>query len=162
MGKTINGQGKLPYSNKRIGLGSYGANGCGLIAIYNAMTLIGKNVTLQDVTDDLRNYMLWFGLGGLKPSGLNFYFTFHNIKYKQISSISSLSSSVEEGSVFVFVVMNNKKDIFEGFHTMAGQYINGEYRIYNRYNNRTSYAPYASLKDGFREEVWIYGILLEP
>ena len=162
MGKTINGQDKLPYSDKRIGLGTYGANGCGLIAVYNAMQLIGKNVTLQDVTYVLRNHMLFWGLGGLKPSGLDFYFTVHNIEYTQISSMSSLSASVEDGNVFVFVVMNNKKNIFEGFHTMAGQYINGEYRIYNRYNGRTSYATYASLKDGFREELWIYGILLEP
>ena len=160
IGSLINGQGSLPYSDASIGLGSYGASGCGVIAIYNAMQLLGNSVSLQDVADEVFPEMIGLGAGGIGPWSLDSYFSNHNIQYTPIYHPSTLYNNVTEGSVFVFTVLNDRNDIFGGFHTMAGQYINGNYRIYNRYNESISYAEYGSLVDGFTKGVWIYGVLI--
>ena len=161
MGYTINGQENLAYADQRIGVGTYGNNGCGLIAVYNAMQLIGQAVTLQDVAVELFDEMILSGAGGLNPFALDDYFTNHGIPFTSLYAEVFLETNVKEGSVFVFVVMNNKDNLFEGFHMMAGQYVNGKYRIYNRYNNSTAYESYTSWSEGFGEELWFYGVLLE-
>ena len=155
----VNGQSKLPYSDVRIGLGSYGKSGCAFIAIYNAMQLIGHSTSLADVTSEVyeQHGTICFGAGGVSPWSIQRYFTAHGIKVSGSYSLQSLSQEVTEGSVIVFTVLNNSKNIFEGWHAMTALYTGGNYLVFNKDNSSSTYKPYSSLEDAFLNGVWIYG-----
>ena len=63
---TLNGQLALPFAGEKLGLGTYGKNGCGIIAVYNALQLLGRPQPLGEIgTDFVRHHRLLFGgLGG--------------------------------------------------------------------------------------------------
>lgn len=44
---------------------------------------------------------------------------------------------------------------------MTAQYINGEYQVYNLYNNSVSAKAFSDLRDAFENGRWIYGYSLE-
>ena len=47
---TLNGQLALPFAGEKLGLGTYGKNGCGIIAVYNALQLLGRPQPLGEIT----------------------------------------------------------------------------------------------------------------
>ena len=63
---TLNGQLALPFAGEKLGLGTYGKNGCGIIALYNALQLLGRPQPLGEIgADFVRHHRLLFGgLGG--------------------------------------------------------------------------------------------------
>ena len=50
---TLNGQLALPFAGEKLGLGTYGKNGCGIIALYNALQLLGRPRPLGEIGADL-------------------------------------------------------------------------------------------------------------
>jgi len=135
----INGQGSFKYADSSMMLGSYADNGCGVIAVYNAMQLLGKPQALGTVEDDLFlcGGFLAGGLLGVKPWAIDDYFASQNISCTGYISATKLSHDVQEGSIIVFMILNNKNTIWKGAHYMAAQYINGQYAVYNLYSNMT-------------------------
>ena len=155
---VINGQGKLPYSDVAIGFGSYGKSGCQYIATYNAMQLIGKPQPLDKVTSEVfLNGAVALGAGGAGPWATASYFDAHGIEFTGSFSADGLVDSISDGSVIVFTVFYPT-----GWHAMTAQYINGEYNVFNRYDNLTDAKTYSSLKDVYSNGWWIYGFRIDP
>ena len=156
---VINGQGNLPYSDTRIGLGSYGKSGCAYITIYNALQLIHQPIPLGDISKDvLINYgTLLIGAGGVPPWNMENYFAANGIETMGSYSYKALTAGIKEGDVIVFTVLNNKSNVFKGWHAMTALYTCGNYLIFNQYNDLPSYKAYTELNEAFSEGVWIYG-----
>ena len=149
----VNGQGNLPYSDERIGLGSYGESGCAYIATYNAMQLIGDPQPLSIVTIEMFFYgAVALGAGGAGPWATEAYFDAHGIDYTGYYSVDRLVANISEGSVIVFTVFYPT-----GWHAMTALYTGGKYLVFNRYNDSSNYEPYSSLDDVISNGVWIYG-----
>jgi len=74
---------------------------------------------------------------GVKPWAIDDYFASQNISCTGYISATKLSHDVQEGSIIVFMILNNKNTIWKGAHYMAAQYINGQYAVYNLYSNMT-------------------------
>ena len=160
---TINGQGILPYANDPLGFSTYARSGCAVIAIYNAMQLLGKPQSLGSTADEFLFYCgsIGFGLGGVGPWSFDNYFRRHDVDYTRLPSYDKLTDNISEGDIIVFTAMNKKWNPFGGFHTMTAQYINGEYQVYNLYNNSVSAKAFSDLRDAFENGRWIYGYSLE-
>ena len=149
----VNGQSKLPYSDVRIGLGSYGKSGCPYIATYNAMQLIGKPQSLSSITSEMFRYgAVAFGAGGAGPWATAKYFDAHEIDYTGSFSADRLVANISEGSVIVFTVFYPT-----GWHAMTALYAGGRYLVFNEDNSSSTYKPYSSLENAFLNGVWIYG-----
>ena len=159
----INGQGRLPYSNNRIGLGTYGSSGCAYIAVYNAMQLIGKGKSLHSITQDfLYKYgVVFFGAGGVAPMQIEAYIQSQGIAYTSSSSMSDLTDNISEGSVIIFTVWNDKSDIFSGWHAMTALYTEGSYLVFNQYNDSKTFSEFSSLDEAFPKGVWLHGIRID-
>lgn len=74
---------------------------------------------------------------------------------------SKFTDSINEGDVIIFTVMNDRADIFQGFHTMAAQYIGGRYIVYNHDGMGGEGDPRDTLINNGSSELFVYGIKIE-
>lgn len=158
----INGQGTFAFAQEAFGLGTYANNGCGTIAVYNAMQLLGKPTSLGMITDELINIggLIAGGTMGITPGSIRDYFISRGISCDGYVSFDSLSNNVQEGSIIIFVVLNNAHTILGGAHYMAAQYCGGQYNIYNMYNDWTGTAQRRSLCQPYGYSGYLYGYII--
>ena len=158
----IHNQQTFLYSAEDVGLSTYSASGCAIIATYNAMQLLGKPTSLGSIRDEYlyQHGTILFGLGGCGPWSFDNYFESHGINCTGYSSLASLEANVSEGDVIIFTVMNTWYNAFDGFHTMAAQYIGGVYLVYNAFSYSTSASPVHALTALYENDLWIYGYIV--
>lgn len=130
------------YYNWQFGARTLDYNGCGVIATYNVMRMLGYNPNLASVAYDIeRNHgtLLW-GYAGTDPSHPLDYFNSHGIRvrsYYNISSLESAARNINCSNQFIMMCFwNNKNDLTKGAHFIAvRKQANGEYIAYNRYDD---------------------------
>lgn len=157
----VNGQSVVEYAEEKFGLGSISNSGCALIATYNVMQALGTPESLYDIMQDYQNIYgtLLFGAWGVGPCNIEKYLIGNNITFTPYWRASSLDRNVESRSVVIFTVQNSK-NIFKGFHTMAAIYNDGSYYIFNRYNKSSA----VEKKDSLTEIIagrWICGYCIK-
>ena len=159
-GRLINGQGDQDWSDYPVGFGTYGNNGGGIIALYNAMQLLGRSVSLGDVNRAMFwEYMLaGGGLLGIPPESICHYLDAHNVRYLCVSSPDILAEFQAEGAIIILYVINNIDNIFEGCHVMTAQYTNGQYVVYNRYNLDKETQAFNSISSIYEGGALVYAI----
>ena len=176
----IYGQGNVPYGNMKYGISSVGFSGCEAVAIYNALILIDKPVSFEVI----RNNMLFsiskgggYGMAGLFGGDqgdimntLNaLRVNYVHASYEQLNALDSdtvmiigywssmsfsLGFSVRNKEVFINI---------PSIHTVAVHYTNGEYIIYNPFNNSQDVSRLSSLRELLTEgRKYIYGFILQP
>lgn len=71
-GIYINGQGREAYADYRFGLGNYSNNGCGAIAVYNALISMGDYESPSNITSNMerRNGLMLGGVMGGNPAAI--------------------------------------------------------------------------------------------
>ena len=155
---TLNGQLALPFAGEKLGLGTYGKNGCGIIAVYNALQLLGRPQPLGRIGAAFiqRHRLLFSGLGGTAPWFIAVFFREQGVPCAGSFSCRRLSETSTEGSVIVFTVMNGRHP-FRGFHTMAAQKDCGGFTVYNVGPYDSGSRRCSSLRDAFPGGVFIRG-----
>ena len=158
----INGQAVFDYANEKCGLGTYAKNGCGVIAIYNAMQLLKKPQSLSSIETafQYKYGMILYGLGGIDPWSFGEYFDSKNIAYKGYNSYTDLEGDLSNGDVIVFTVRNSRRNILRGYHTMAARFIGGRFVVYNISSIITTPTPVNSLDPVYGDAMWIYGYIV--
>ena len=156
----IHDQARFPYSEEAVGLGSYADSGCAIIATYNALQLLGKTVSLGSIRDEylFKHGTILLGLGGVGPWSFDDYFESHGINCAGYLSFDSLHANISEGGVVIFTLMNDVSNITKGFHTMAAQYVNGKYHVYNGYSSGVQVV--SNLRDVNSGNMWIWGYIV--
>ena len=157
----INGQKVFEHAEESMMFGTYRDNGCGIIALYNAMQLLEKPQALGKIEDQvfIRGGMLAGGLLGIRPGVIGDYFSANNIPSAKYSSFEALSQDVYEGAVVVFMVQNNIDNIFDGCHYMTAQYTEGQYIVYNISSTSSDSVSISSLDPVYRNSRWICGYI---
>ena len=158
----INGQEVFNYANYPCGIGTYAQNGCAVIAIYNAMQLLGNAQSLGSIEHEFltKHGMILWGVFGSGPWSFDNYFDSHGISNVGYASYDSLMQNLYEGAIVVFTVWNKKWNVLKGFHTMAAQYLGGQFVVYNYYMQYTS-AYYATSLDALdADSGWLYGYIV--
>ena len=158
----INGQGVFEFADSSFLFGTYADNGCGAIAIYNAMQLLGNPQSLGKIEDELflNGSFLMGGHWGVEPWSINDYFHAHGYTCSGYASFDKLHQNIAEGSIVVFLALNDKKNPMAGMHFMTAQYTGKEYVIYNVYNNYTDVILRPSLDAIDDNYAWMYGYIL--
>ena len=158
----INGQAICPYAEETMGLGTYADNGCGIIAVYNSMQLLGVQVSLASVDTDLyiENGYFACGLLGITLDSIQKYYQKHHISCTRYYSYSSMVASLSDGDVIVFMSMNNANNPLKGFHYMAAQYHSGQYVVYNPWSDYGSSITTNSLDPVYGKACWFRGFIV--
>lgn len=158
----INGQVIFEYANARCGIGNYAHNGCAIIAIYNAMQLTGRAQSLGAIEHEFltEHGMILGGAFGSGPWSFDNYFAAHGISNVGYRCYLCFLENVSDGDVIVFTVVNNGWNPCKGFHTMAAQYVDGQFVVYNVYNDYASPWYTDSLNSIFKHSNWLYGYII--
>ena len=159
---VINGQGAFKFSQTAFGMGSYAHNGCGAIAIYNAMQLLGYDISLGMIYDQITNkYGLCMGgLFGIKASVIDDVFAERGITCTGYWSGNDLMQNVQEGNVVILYVMNDASTLFRGFHYVTAQYVDGQFLGYNVYNNSIQPEPANFVCQPYDNSCYLYGFMI--
>ena len=158
----INGQAVFPYAGERMGWGTYAKNACGIIAVYNAMQLLGYKESLGLVEAEISNAggLCLVGLFGVKCQAIGNYLTAHNIPYTGYRSYSTMIQSLSDGDIIIFEVINNRLNILKGYHYMTAQYLGGEFIVYNHSSYQTSSLTVSTLDPVYGNSSWHYGFVI--
>jgi len=146
----INGQAVGIIPELRYGLFSMSYNGCEVIAVYNALVYLNKNISLDEVSYIMEKHRILLGIFGCSPYCFN---KLENlIKAEKIINIEGFSA-------FIISMWNNKPFI-SGIHTMFCICNNGRITVYNRYNQDKHERVYPDFKSfaGSRKIISIYSV----
>lgn len=151
--KCINGQ-KVDQrvKNMRYGFFKMPYNGCGVIAVYNALTLKGKNVAIEEIVKKAEETMgvMWFGgLFGTRPKMISGLLEGLEVGYDKYTR--NFEDKIESGEIYIISVWNGKH-IWNGIHTVA--FLCGKDKsitVYNRYSDSVRPSEYKTdgAKTGF-------------
>ena len=157
--ELINGQGCFPDADLPLGLGTFRNNGCGVIAAYNTMELLGLHQELQAVAAEFLwlHGMLLFGLLGVAPWSLGDYLARHRVAHRGYLSRKRLERDLRNGDIVLYTVINSIKNPFLGCHTMAAQYCDGQFLVCNESNLCPHPRVRSNLEESYRGGAWIYG-----
>jgi len=158
----INGQKACLYSDEAFGWGTYGKNGCGIIAIYNSMQLLGYKESLATIDTEIfieGGYAFGWLLGVFNCT-IDNYYSRHDIPCKGYSSYPAMLSDLKSGDVIVFLVWNDKRNLLKGQHHMAAQYCNNQFEVYNWSSHSTQSAIFSSLDPIYINSSWAYGYIV--
>ena len=100
------------------------------------------------------------GLFGVFNWAIDNYYSRHNIPCKGYSSYSSMRADLSDGDVIIFLVWNNKNNIFKGQHYMAAQYQNNQFAVYNWSSSKTTPISVSSLDSIYVNSKWAYGYIV--
>lgn len=131
----INGQ--SAYSAYHFGLSTMDKVGCGIIAVYNALRLLGEPVKFADLIREFETNStetISFGFFGINPFAMKKYFQMHSIPYSKLRSIEELEKTKESGGIYILTFWNDAKKLTQGAHTVALCYREGKFTVYNRTN----------------------------
>ena len=139
-------------------MGFFGAdyNGCGWIAVYNAMIMLGKQQEATSVISyfDTADRTVLFGTFGAAPSAVTSYFASQELT-GWVSSIPLLMPSnteelAQQATACVLLYGHSR-----GAHYVALQWNGNAYNVYNYNCTAASIAEYLEAEGGFFIMMWL-------
>jgi len=133
-------------------------NGGEIIAVYNALHLCGKQISLAELILEFEaNGMAMLGgFAGTDPKKLGLYFSAHGTDWQTIATDTEAETwfASSEKTVFVYSYFDLKCPTeLKGLHTVAGVWENNVLKVYNISDNdksATEYPSFAQFKKGKR------------
>ena len=117
-------------------------NGCGIIAVYNALLLLGERPDFRVVTEYYEKHGKWFwGLLGTKPWKLGSY-----VK-KQGYKLKLTSPKKADNGIYLITVWNKRP----GMHFMALNKTDNGLQVYNGYRRHDTYDLYDGFESFFED-----------
>ena len=161
MDELIYNQTKIPKSQWRYGLRTSAATGCGWIATYNALRLMGYRPKPEDLIRYYeRQVPLLHGNGGTVIQGPALFFQQHGFSVETLSVEARFDRVAKDADVCILFYYWRKKWKI-GAHFVTVQYRNGKFTGYNTF--RTSDGPDdygASLADFLKEKKFFAPFLI--
>ena len=144
----INGQGLDPIKDMRYGISNIARAGCGVIAVYNALLLLGNPHRFQDVVAwGDQKAAAAFGLLGTLPWKAKRLFQRLGYTVSAITDEALLDSGARHADVCLFTYWNQKGSIRRGMHTVCLQYRSGAIDVYNLSNRCAGVSHKSTLKE---------------
>ena len=178
--EPINGQKLCKYMDLNFRWLTLSDNGCAIIAIYNALGLTGRKVSIPEIVDYFDSPLFNLRVFGVMPNEIGDFLSDYDISYKEANSLADLESLLSGGGTAIVTRWNEVAtleypiglglsiickvpNVFAGAHTMTIVHDgNGKYTVYNRYGNRDRIYEYNSLEEFMGSEVqFISGYYLE-
>lgn len=144
----INGQGLPPVRDMRYGVVDVARAGCGVIAVYNALLLLGNPHPFPDVIAwGDRKAAAAFGLLGTLPWKAKGLFRRLGCTVATVTDKALFDRRAREADVCLFTYWNKKGSIRQGMHTVCLQYRSGGMDVYNLSNYRAEVSRKPSLEE---------------
>ena len=156
----INGQGSCAVSRYCFGLFRMAYNGCGAIAVYNALKLCGETVDFREIASKLEKYLVLFGTFGLSPDGIGKYLSSTGREFRKFTDYNDFAENVKHGRVFIICYWT-KEPWRSTSHFIAFERKHDCYVLYNLYNNSTGPVRTKDIFSICTERRYIRGYMLE-
>lgn len=168
--RPVNGQLLCPYGEMPFGLWRVGRNGCALLAVYNALGLLGCPLSMEQIRDA---FTRWYRprLFGVFPGELRRFFRRRGLQVERMPHEGALQQRLQQGGVGILTYWNCKFSLFglrlpkfwKGAHTVAVcRGADGRYVVYNPLANRKAALGCHSLSVLFGPSLWLSGCHLSP
>lgn len=134
----VNGQALGAVSGVKFGVKTMAYNGCGVLAVSNALTLCGLNVPLADVAYVMERYRLFWGLLGVNFYALALALRKWNIRAKALWRRQALQQALSENRICLLAYWT-AKPFRSSAHIVclrAGK--DGLATVYNLYNRSST------------------------
>lgn len=160
MPELIYNQTQIPKEQYRYGFRSSAAVGCGWIALYNALTLLGKRVNIPALIRRLERALpLVNGNAGTFAATPVFLLRSLGFSTHTTADPRQFDSLAKEAPVCIlFYYWRTKWRI--GSHFVALRYENGQFWGYNTYTNSTGPDPYGPSLRAFLRTQGYFGCIL--
>lgn len=144
----INGQGLPPVRDMRYGIVDIARSGCGVIAVYNALLLLGSPHCFQDVVAwGDKKAAAAFGLLGTLPWKAKSLFRRLGYAVTAVTDQELFDRHAQRADVCLFTYWNQRGSVRQGMHTVCLQYRSGAIEVYNLHNSCAEVSRKPSLKE---------------
>jgi len=97
-------------------------NGCGWIATYNAMKLLGEKVDVENIIDYLNHYTIIKGKLGTNPAGIKNFFKERSFSLKSTSHVEKFNSYSKNCGAGIILYLSNQTAHYVAFNKSGEQY----------------------------------------
>lgn len=158
--KYINGQELGEIADYKYGNYTMAQSGCGVIAAYNAISLLGGVPNMPELIRYFeQNGMVMNAALGTNPYSIGNYFKGNGYEVENITH--NLDDALTGNNVIILTSWIDADNILQGSHTVAIEKDeNGQIVVYNPYGNSTEADDFASIKDYLKGRSLITGQLL--
>lgn len=133
-------------SEFRIGLKKAAHCGCGAIAVFNAMSIIGREPKMCDIIEAIeKKGLLFYGMFGTNPVAIGKYLTKQGIVWKRYKKTAQIEQDYEDGDA-VICLYNWAASSGLGAHYVALDRKEGIWRGYNVFSSSDKIYEYKSLQ----------------
>lgn len=142
----LNGQGMGELKDMRIGSCTFAHSGCGAIATFNAMSMIGREPKIEEIVDFYEhNGLILNARMGVNPSGVKRYLKSRNVKWEFYSGKNDWDSklSKEQVAIVLYWWVNRKGC---GAHYIAMERTDEGICVYNEFGNRDTVYKYKDIQ----------------
>ena len=160
MDDLIYNQTKIPKEQWRYGLRTSAATGCGWIATYNALRLMGYHPKPEELIRYYeRHFPLLHGNAGTLSQGPALFFQRHGFPVQTLSVLKIFDEAAKNADVCILFYYWHSRFKF-GAHFVTVQYKDGKFTGYNTF--RTSEGPddYGTSLEGFIRKHKFFGAFL--
>lgn len=155
----INGQGKCAVSDSRMGLMKMSYNGCGAIALYNALRLIGKKPDMGLIVTLIERYgLVLFGILGTSPFSIKRIGKLLGAHMTRMLTYEEFVAAAE-GNITILACWTGRP-FRSSNHLMAIDGRNGSFLVYNRYNDMTCPSEIPSIDRLCKKEQYVSGYVV--
>ena len=161
MDDLIYNQTKIPKNQWRYGLRTSAATGCGWIATYNALRLMGYRTEPEALIRYYeRQVPVLHGNGGTLAQGPAFFFRQKGFAVETLSVEEKFDQAVKDADVAILFYYWRKKLQF-GAHFVTVQYKNGRFTGYNTFSTSVGPDDYGeSLAAYMKKRGWFLPFLI--
>lgn len=160
MEDLIYNQRKIPKEQWRYGLRSSAATGCGWIATYNALRLMGYRVKPEELIAYYeRQLPLIHGNAGTSILGPAVCLKQMGFPTKVVAERKQFDQAAREADVCILFYRWTKKWKY-GAHFVAVEYENGKFVGYNTFRNSVGPDEYGESLESFLKEKKFFGAVL--
>lgn len=156
MKDLIYNQTKIPKDRWRYGLRASAATGCGWIATYNALRLMGYKPKQEELICYYEHqFPLVHGNAGTLAQGPAVFFQKHGFSVETLSVTEKFDAAAKNADVCILFYYWQKKLKF-GAHFVTVQYKDGKFTGYNTYRNSEGPDPYGESLEGYIKQRKFY------
>ena len=160
MDDLIYNQTKIPKEKWRYGLRTSAATGCGWIATYNALRLMGYRPKPEELIRYYeRQLPLIHGNGGTTIQGPAFFFRHHGFPVQTLSVTERFDEVAKNADVCILFYYWRKKFKI-GAHFVTVQYQDGKFTGYNTYRNSEGPDDYGTSLQSYIKKCKFYAPFL--
>ena len=144
----INGQSVTPNVSKmKYGKYTVSFNGCGVIAVYNALMLYGFSTSLAQLIFEFENsgFVSLRGFFGTRPRAVGKFLSRLGVRFRTTLFKRTTEKAAKDGDILILTFWNHRFNPFKGLHTVTVKCDKGKYIVYNMYSNRHAVYRYDSL-----------------